>query len=118
MEKIKRFAFAAALIAIISVAAACGRNDRKGTPSTTAGTTSTAADIPLMTSADGRDTNTGNNTGNGDSEGMLNGDNMWNETHGETGGVLRDMVDDVMGTTADHRESRSSNKSGSANSAE
>ena len=117
MEKIKRFAFAAALIAVISVAAACGRNDRKGTPSTTAGTTSTAADIPSITSTEARDTDTGNNTGNGDSGGILDG-NMGMETNEETGGVLRDMVDDMMETTADHRESTSSNKSGSANSAE
>ena len=77
MEKIRRITFGIMLAAVVCVAAACGRNDTNGSAagqssgreesSTAPGSRATGVDLPSGESG----------------------------TDGESGGVIRDMVDDV-----------------------
>ncbi|MBE5971418.1 MAG: hypothetical protein E7246_02715 [Lachnoclostridium sp.] len=78
MGKIKRLAFTSMLIAVVSVVAACGRNDNSGT---------TASSEPYV-----NDVTTGEygSTSSSESDSGNGGSNTE-----ETGGILRDMVDDV-----------------------
>ncbi len=85
MGKIKRLALITMLAAVVSIVVACGRNDNSGSTSgSTAGTTA------QMTEAT---TSTGD-TSSEASEPYVNDVTNGNYTE-ETGGILRDMVDDV-----------------------
>lgn len=98
MGKIKRLAFVAMLTAVVSIVAACGRNDSNG--NTSGSTERTTAQMTEATKAENgptdssepyvNDVTTGEYGSTGSHENGNNGNN--NE---ETGGVLRDMVDDV-----------------------
>ena len=91
MERIKRIALAAMLIAVISGGVACGRNNNtnNGTNATTATTATAGTSTHAPADNVGGTTNGMDNTTNG-----TNTTNA-NDNHGETGGVLRDMVNDV-----------------------
>ena len=90
MGKIKRLAFVAMLIAVVSVVSACGRNDNNG--NTSGSTNSTTSQMTEAT------TNAGNRSSDS-SEPYVNdvttGEYGSESGQEETGGVLRDMVDDV-----------------------
>lgn len=101
MEKIKRFAYGAILIAVISIAAACGRtNNNSATGTSSAGGIQTSAGTASDTEGSQNGSTAGNKTdssgsgldstspGTASSSAGTNGD-------GESGGILQDMVDDV-----------------------
>ena len=86
MEKIKRIALIAMLAAVVSVVVACGRNNNNRNNNGTANNTT----------AQMTETSTRTGTSQSQVNDVTSGENR-NETYhnGETGGVLRDMVDDV-----------------------
>ncbi|MCI8453234.1 MAG: hypothetical protein HFE84_01260 [Lachnospiraceae bacterium] len=99
MEKIKRFALSAMLIAAICVAAACGRNNDNGTSgSSSAGTSGgTSASMESASSGGGNGSSASGTTNSGiesNSPGNTSSSAGTN-SEGESGGVLKDMVDDV-----------------------
>ena len=85
MGKIKRLALITMLASVVSVVAACGRNDNSGSTSgSTAGTTAQMTETTTGTGSYAMD----------DSEPYVNDVTNGNYTE-ETGGILKDMVDDV-----------------------
>lgn len=84
MEKIKRLSLGFMLIAVLCIATACGRNDSTNKNTTAAPSTSSSA---AATSGSTKESST-QSPGNTSSSAGTNQD-------GESGGVLRDMVDDV-----------------------
>lgn len=91
MEKIKRFAFAVMLTAVVSMAVACGRNNNNGTGNTTSGAAGTSA--AAGTSGNSvYDNNSTTMTGaSGESGGVL----------GDMAEDLRDGIDDLTGNTTE-----------------
>lgn len=124
MEKIKRIAFAAALIAVVSVAVACGRNDNNGTGATQSSTASSSAETPSISGTSAGDTGNIAEDNSGSSMDRITdedrdtgtGNNTDSQTNEETGGVLRDMVDDVLGTSEDAKNRSDAGTSGASGS--
>lgn len=88
MEKIRRITFGVMLAAVICVAAACGRNDTK---ESTAGQSSGSGREESSTAPGSRATEEVPGT-SATGVDLPSGENR---TDGESGGVMRDMVDDV-----------------------
>lgn len=104
MEKIKRFAFIFMLAAAICLVTACGRND-SGKSTTAPSTSSSAAQTSQSASTET------SSAGNTSSSAGTNGE-------GESGGVLKDIVDDVSGGMDDMEHDMTDGGSGSSSASE
>ena len=90
MEKIRKYVCCILLFSTVAILAACGREDTNGT-SKSSGAGSTATETGAVT------TTQSGTIGAGDNEGTDAPGNTSSSagTNGESGGVLKDMVDDV-----------------------
>ena len=87
MGKIKYLAFIALMITVVCVVAACGRADNKSTTKAPMATTTEEITRELPSESYVNDVTNGEY---GSTE-----DTTYGNMHDETGGVLRDVVDDV-----------------------